>query len=158
MTDYDAMDAGFGWMRNASAPPPRPGPPWDIATRADLLPGHEDTQEIRTRPRIVAMVPAHNEAADIGRTIVSLLNQSRTLDDIVIIPNGCSDDTAMIARQFPVTVLELPKLAHRKSEAMNTAWHMYAADADILVCADGDTTLPPHAVADWEKEFAADPS
>ena len=34
----------------------------------------------------------------------------------------------------------------------------YAQDADIVVCADGDAKLPPHAVADWEKEFNRNPN
>jgi biofilm PGA synthesis N-glycosyltransferase PgaC len=106
---------------------------------------------------IVALLPAHNEAADIGKSIASLLAQTRPPDEIVVIPNGCTDATADIARSFPVTVLELPRCEHKKSQAMNIAWHEHAQHADIIVGIDGDTELPPHAVADWEREFAANP-
>lgn len=105
---------------------------------------------------IVALIPAYNEAESIGGVIEALLAQTLVPDRIVVVPNGCRDDTAAIARQYPVTVLELPRLEHRKSEALNTAWGLYARDADVVVCLDADTVLPANAVADWEREMAAD--
>jgi cellulose synthase/poly-beta-1,6-N-acetylglucosamine synthase-like glycosyltransferase len=120
----------------------------------------EDNDDHATRPgrrqRIVALVPAHNEETGIARTIASLLAQDRPLDDIIIIANGCTDRTAQIARQFPVTVLELPFLKHRKAQALNTAWQQYARDAGIVIGLDGDSELPPFAVGAWEREFSAD--
>lgn len=107
--------------------------------------------------KIVALIPAHNEEATIGGVIQALLAQTRLPDQIVVIPNGCTDQTANVARRHPVTVFELPKLEHKKSEALNKAWLRYCPDADLLVCLDADTILPPNAVADWESEFARDP-
>jgi cellulose synthase/poly-beta-1,6-N-acetylglucosamine synthase-like glycosyltransferase len=105
---------------------------------------------------IIALVPAYNESASIRDTIESLLKQERPLDRIVIIPNGCTDDTAQIAREYPVTVLELPKLQHRKSEALNRGWLEHAQDADIVISMDADTVFPSNAVGDWEQEFLDD--
>lgn len=104
---------------------------------------------------LVVLIPAHNEAAVIADTITAVLAQERPANGVVVIPNGCTDDTADIARKFPVTVLELPKLAHRKSEALNLAWTTYADAADLVVCLDADTSLPPYALGAWEKEFEA---
>jgi biofilm PGA synthesis N-glycosyltransferase PgaC len=56
-----------------------------------------------------------------------------------------------------VTVLELPALEHRKSEALNRAWHLYGTEADTVVCIDADTVLPSHAFEDWERELTDDP-
>jgi poly-beta-1,6-N-acetyl-D-glucosamine synthase len=109
------------------------------------------------RVRIVALVPAHNEEAGIAATIRSLLDQTRPLDEIVIISDNSTDRTVEIARRFPVTVLETEGNTHRKSGALNMAWNLRCKDADIIVGADGDTRLPPHAVADWEAEFARNP-
>lgn len=105
---------------------------------------------------IIALVPAYNESESIRATIESLLAQDRPLDQIVIIPNGCTDDTADVAREYSVTVLELPRLEHRKSEAMNRAWMKYGQNADIVISVDADTVFPPNAVGDWEKEYLAD--
>lgn len=106
----------------------------------------------------VALVPAYNEEASIGATIEALLAQTRVPDRIVVIPNGCTDNTADVARRYPVTVMELPRLAHRKSEALNLAWNAYAKDADVVVGMDADTVLPPTSVADWIAELEADPT
>lgn len=106
---------------------------------------------------LVALIPAYNEANSISATIESVLAQDRLADQVIVIPNGCTDNTANIARTYPVTVLELPKLAHGKSEALNTAWRMHAQTATTVVCLDADTVLPPNAFADWEQELATTP-
>jgi glycosyltransferase involved in cell wall biosynthesis len=106
--------------------------------------------------RVVALIPAYNEEASIAATIRAMLQQERVPDEIVVIPNGCSDGTAEVARQFPITVLELPRLAHKKSEALNTAWREYGQSADLIICLDADTVMPPNAVRDWAAEFEAD--
>lgn len=106
--------------------------------------------------KIVALVPAYNESQSIRDTIESLLRQDRSIDNIVVIPNGCTDDTADIAREYPVTVYELPKLEHRKSEALNRGWTEFAQDADIVISVDADTVFPANAVGDWEQEFLAE--
>ncbi|MFF0945314.1 glycosyltransferase [Kocuria sp. CPCC 205300] len=108
--------------------------------------------------KIVALVPAYNESASIGTTIQAILDQDRPADRVVVIPNGCTDDTAEVARRYPVTVLELPQLEHRKSEALNRAWARYGQDADVVVCVDADTWLPPNAFAEWAGEFTDRPS
>ena len=110
---------------------------------------------------IVALIPAYNEEESIGATIQALFRQDRVPDRIVVIPNGCSDRTAEIARSYLVDksrliVMELPKLEHKKSEALNRAWQAYGQAADLIICLDADTILPENAVAEWEKEFAAD--
>ena len=109
--------------------------------------------------KIVALIPAWNEAEQIGATLESLLQQTRTIDQIVVIPNGCKDNTADIARSYitesnNLIVLELPKLKHRKSEALNIAWREYAMDADIVISIDADTTFDPDAIKQWEREFS----
>ncbi|MCW2806010.1 MAG: peptidoglycan-N-acetylglucosamine deacetylase [Propionibacteriaceae bacterium] len=53
-------------------------------------------------------------------------------------------------------MLELPRLEHKKSEALNTAWARYGRDADIVICLDADTVMPPNAVKDWEQELIGD--
>ncbi len=111
----------------------------------------------RTR-RIVALVPAYNESSSIGATIEALFAQTRPLDAIIIIPNGCTDDTADVARSYAsesssLVVYELPKLEHKKSQALNMAWNKYARDADIVVSIDADTIFDADAVEFWEDDF-----
>src|SRR3954452_5344259 len=110
----------------------------------------------RSAHHIVALIPAYNEEGSIAATIDAILAQERVPDRVVVIPNGCSDRTAEIARSYPVTVMELPRLEHKKSEALNGAWNEFGRNADMIVCLDADTVLPRNAVGDWEQEFVAD--
>ena len=113
---------------------------------------------------IVVLVPAYNEADSIAATLAALNRQSRLPDHVVVIPNGCTDNTAEVARAFaesarmPTTVFELPRLKHKKSEALNRAWYAYAQDADIVICLDADTVLPYNAMEDWEDEMIDNPT
>ncbi|MCU1532832.1 MAG: hypothetical protein JWO49_2403 [Arthrobacter sp.] len=127
------------------------GPTARLATDPDA-----DLAMRRLALRVVVLVPAYNEAGSIGATLDGLMDQSRPADRIVVIPNGCTDATAREARKYPVTVMELPRLEHRKSEALNRAWAQYAYDADVVVCLDADTVLPPNALAAWAEEFGAE--
>ncbi len=109
---------------------------------------------------VVALIPAYKEEETIGATIEALLNQDRVPDAIVVIPNGCPDRTPEIVRDYVsrdsrIVSYELPKLEHKKPQALNLAWNKfdYVREADIVICLDGDTVLPANAIGDWEREF-----
>ena len=57
------------------------------------------------------IIPAHNEARVIGRLLGQLTSAARPGElDIIVVPNGCTDDTAEVAASFgpPVRVLPIP--------------------------------------------------
>ena len=96
------------------------------------------------------VVPAHNESGVIGRCLESLLAQGR-LDDVevVVVANGCSDDTAERAREYAgripgLRVIELEEAG--KVGALNagdracTTYPRIFLDADIVL---EDGALPP---------------
>ena len=142
MRHETTADRSFSWF----APPGR-------GEETLLLPAAGDLGQ----PRIVALIPAHNEEDGIASTIKSLLNQTRQIDEIVIISDNSTDETVEIARRFPVTVLETKGNTRRKSGALNLGWHKRCQDADIIIGTDGDTVLPPFAAEHWEREFLASP-
>lgn len=115
------------------------------------------TSMIRPRRKIVALVPAHNEADCIEATIEALLGQDRPLDKIVVICDNCTDDTQERASRYDVTVVVPKNNKHRKPGALNWAWREFCQEADILVTLDADTVLPYNAVRDWEREFSENP-
>lgn len=104
-------------------------------------------------PRVVALIPAHNEESSIAATIAGMLAQRRVPDQIVVICDNCSDRTEEIARQYPVTVFPAAGNRHRKPGALNMAWHRFARGAFMVVCIDADTVMPPNAVSDWLTEM-----
>jgi cellulose synthase/poly-beta-1,6-N-acetylglucosamine synthase-like glycosyltransferase len=58
------------------------------------------------QPSLAILVPAHNEAKYIASTLECLLSQVKPLDKILVIADNCTDNTAVIARQRGVTVIE----------------------------------------------------
>jgi glycosyltransferase involved in cell wall biosynthesis len=61
--------------------------------------------------RAVVIIPAHDEVALIGGTLRALLaDLPAGRRDVVVVANGCADDTAAVARTFEgVRVIELPE-------------------------------------------------
>ncbi len=103
------------------------------------------------------MVPVYNGGADLGPAIESLLAQTWPIDKIVVMPNGCTDNTSEVAHRYPVTVWDLPKDPHKKAGVLNKGWHRHCQDADYVVCIDDDTRVPEWAVEQWLRELEADP-
>jgi glycosyltransferase involved in cell wall biosynthesis len=100
---------------------------------------------------ISVVIPAHNEEAVIGRLLTSLRDRSAD-DEIIVVCDGCSDDTAEVARSF-VGVEVIEKARGGKPSALNTGdrqatrFPRFFVDADIVVTA---TAL--HEVADLMTE------
>jgi cellulose synthase/poly-beta-1,6-N-acetylglucosamine synthase-like glycosyltransferase len=108
--------------------------------------------------KVVALVPAHNEAASLGAAISALLRQTRPVDDIVVISDNSTDRTYEIAQSFPIAATRTEGNTHKKAGALNAGWANYGRDADLIICVDADTVLAPTAVEAWEREFERDNS
>jgi glycosyltransferase involved in cell wall biosynthesis len=68
---------------------------------------------------VTVIVPAHNEARVIGRLLSQLLSDARPGElDIIVVPNGCTDDTAEIAASFGSAVRVVPVPVASKQEAL----------------------------------------
>lgn len=109
--------------------------------------------------KVVALVPAHNEQASIAATIQALLAQSRVPDRIIVLSDNSTDNTLKAAQRFPwpVTAIATQDNKHKKSGALNYGWRTYCQDADVVICLDADTVLPPNAIGDWEQELESTP-
>lgn len=83
-------------------------------------------------PRIIAIIPARDEAAVIGRVVRSLCT---AVAEVVVVDNGSGDDTAFQARQAGARVVSEP--AHGYGGAC-LAGVAAAESADILLFLDGD--------------------
>ena len=60
-----------------------------------------------TEGRIVAIVPAYNEAGAIGE-VVGAIRAANPRFDVVVVDDGSRDDTAAIARAHGAAVVTLP--------------------------------------------------
>lgn len=88
--------------------------------------------------RASVIIPAHNEASVISRTLASLVRRDDL--EIIVVANGCTDDTAKVAATFGpfVRIIETP--VGSKVNALNLG--DYAAGHFPRIYLDADIELP----------------
>ena len=84
--------------------------------------------------KVAAVIPAYNEAANIARVLRPVV-RSPVVDEVVVVCDGCEDDTAAVARRFPVKVVELPRNVG-KGGAMMAG--VRSTEAPIILFLDAD--------------------
>jgi cellulose synthase/poly-beta-1,6-N-acetylglucosamine synthase-like glycosyltransferase len=91
-------------------------------------------------PRLAVLVPAHDEAAGIVRTLHNLKLHIGAHDRILVVADNCADDTAVLARACGVEVIERSHATRRgKGYALDFGIRHLAADPpDVLVIVDAD--------------------
>jgi glycosyltransferase involved in cell wall biosynthesis len=100
------------------------------------------------------IIPAYNEARHIKACLDAIAAQSEAPDEVIVVDNNCSDDTAAIAQRYPfVRVVREPKQGRvfARDRGFNTA------SADVIGRIDADTILPQNWVA-YVKAFYEDPA
>ena len=58
------------------------------------------------RPCVAVLIPAHNESLVISKTIQTILPQLLPQDQLLVVADNCSDDTANISRNLGANVVE----------------------------------------------------
>lgn len=97
---------------------------------------------------ISIVVPAHNEGLVIARTLRAMTDGALLGElDVIVVANGCTDDTAAIAREFGPSVRVVETALGNKAHALNLGDHaahtfprMYI-DADVFVTISTIRTL-----------------
>jgi 1,2-diacylglycerol 3-beta-glucosyltransferase len=102
--------------------------------------------------RFDVIVPAHNEATGIARTVASVLALDWPADRfrLLVIADNCSDATAAVARAAGATVLERTDPGRRgKGYALEHAFAASAADAvaDAVLVIDADSEVSANLLA-----------
>lgn len=98
-------------------------------------------------PRLLFLIPAHDEETLIGRAVRSLLGQSYPEErrTVVVVADNCSDRTASLARGAGATVLERRSDTRRgKHHAIGWALERLPLDEHAaVVIVDADTIVEP---------------
>ena len=96
----------------------------------------EDCRNQWPHPRIVAVIPALDEAPAIGQVVDALFKQASVrLTRVIVVDNGSSDGTAEIARRAGACVVRDDRRGYGYA---CRAGVLSADDADIIVLLDGD--------------------
>jgi len=91
---------------------------------------------------ISVIIPAHNEAAYLGKTLDALSHQNYGWFEIIVVANGCEDHTAAVARG------RCQRLIVLSQKSLGVARNLGArmARGEILLFLDADTLLEPLAL------------
>ncbi|MFC6079685.1 glycosyltransferase [Sphaerisporangium aureirubrum] len=89
-------------------------------------------------PSASVIIPAHNEGRVIGRLLESLLAEAEPGElDVVVVANGCDDDTAEVAKGYGARVVETPvpskREALRLGDEAAAGFPRVYVDADVQV-------------------------
>lgn len=100
------------------------------------------------RPKVVVLIPAHNESIVIAETIKSILPQLHTEDRLVVVADNCVDDTALIAKNLGADVIERASQSDRgKGFALDFGLqHIKNNPADVVVIIDADCRVSPNSI------------
>jgi len=109
---------------------------------------------------MIVVVPAHNEADHIEATVAGLLTAKAMLPaglscEVVVVADGCSDDTAALASSAEVTVIESAPRCVGLARRLGTEHALTRTDVTPdrvwLVNTDADTAVP----RDWLRRHLA---
>ncbi len=98
----------------------------------------------RPASRLTVLVPAYNEAASLADTVRSLQGQTLPPEQIIVIDDCSTDDTAAVAASLGVTVLRPPANTGSKAGAQNFA--LPHVRTEFTMAVDADTTLADDAI------------
>ena len=89
---------------------------------------------------VSAYIPCYNNAATIGLAIQGIQNQTYPVDELFVVDDGSTDDSAAVAEELGVRVIRLGKNQGRgtaRARAMETARH------EFVLCCDATNRLSP---------------
>ena len=99
---------------------------------------------------ISVIIPAHNEEAYLRRTLDALRRQNYGWFEIVVVANGCTDNTVEVARG------RCRRLIVLSQKSLGVARNLGArmARGELLLFLDADTTLEPMALRRIAEDFS----
>lgn len=83
---------------------------------------------------VSVVIPAYNAEATIAQAVASAFDQTQPPDEVIVACDGCTDETAKIAKEHGAMTLELEKangsVARNKGFAASSGSHVFFLDAD----------------------------
>jgi cellulose synthase/poly-beta-1,6-N-acetylglucosamine synthase-like glycosyltransferase len=99
--------------------------------------------------RVSVLVPAHNDAAVLRECLDAVMRQTLPVDEIVVVADSCTDDTADVAAAYGAIVVETQQGAKAASQDVGLPY----VTGDILVCLDADTVIDDDVVENFVDEL-----
>jgi glycosyltransferase involved in cell wall biosynthesis len=105
---------------------------------------------------IAVIMPAYNARKYIVKALNSLLEQSRPPDEIIVVDDGSTDDTARICEAHPagITLVRQANAGHVVARNVGVA----CAKSDLIALLDADDVSAPRRLELQSAALSADPS
>jgi biofilm PGA synthesis N-glycosyltransferase PgaC len=100
---------------------------------------------------ISVLIPAHNEARVLRECLDAVMVQTLPVDQIVVVADSCTDETAHVARSYGATVVETQQSGKAASQDVGLPY----VEGTILVCIDADTIIAPDVVEKFVAQLDA---
>ena len=96
-----------------------------------------------TRPSVAILIPAHNESLVIAQTIQTILPQLTAQDQLLVVADNCTDDTATIARNLGAVVVDRFNTQQRgKGYALDYGiQHLKTNPPQVVMIVDADCNI-----------------
>ena len=119
-------------------------------TAAAFLPARRRIeQDTAVTPRVVVLVPAHDEAAQIAETVGALVQDLPLHGIVLVVADNCTDETAALARGAGATVIERHDLSRvGKGFAISKGLdHLADSPPDVVIIIDADCRISQGGMA-----------
>lgn len=106
--------------------------------------------------KISALIPCYNAAPYLAEALDSVLSQSRAPDEVIVLDDGSTDDSAAVARGFSAKVRYVRQENQGIGAARNAA--LALAQGDWVTFLDADDLWAPGAIAARAAVVDSDPT
>ncbi|MCP4937426.1 MAG: glycosyltransferase family 2 protein [bacterium] len=112
-------------------------------------------ENLKPKQTISVIIPVHNGQKYLAEAIQTVLCQTRSADEILVVDDGSTDDSAKIAASFgsPVQVLQQPNLGPASARNLGVK----QAQGNLLAFLDADDLWSPEKLAAQEQILAKAP-
>jgi len=109
----------------------------------------------KAKNQISVIIPVHNGGKCFQQCLQALGRSSRAPDEIIVIDDASTDETALIAQQHGAQVISLAGAPHGPAQARNAG--VAAAIGDLLVFIDADVAVHADTIERIASYFEAQP-